>query len=158
MQAEADGYVVIRSQDRAGLVSRPPPPLAGPVKMPGTVHQEMSVQASVVVKTNEQVFADAVHPHDGTPGQVIAGKPRVAKLPTGQLLATKGGRQTLSRPVHRIALRHDYVCPDALCPDPVCPDAGSPGALERVASASALGARTTLPSGNLDKGLRATHV
>jgi hypothetical protein len=83
MQAEADGYVVTRSQDRTRLVSRPPPPLAGPVKMTGTVHQEMSVQTSVVVKTNEQVFADAAHPHDGTPGQVMAGKPRVAELPTG---------------------------------------------------------------------------
>ena len=62
VQTETHRYLGQRGQYCAGLVAWPSSPLSGSVKMPGAVHPEMGVQASTVVETGEEMFANAAHP------------------------------------------------------------------------------------------------
>jgi hypothetical protein len=67
VQAEAHRYPVLRGQYCPGLMTWPSPARSGSVKVPGTVHPEMRMQASSVVEPGEQVLADALYAQHSAP-------------------------------------------------------------------------------------------
>lgn len=109
MQEETYCYSFLRGQHCPGLMAWPSPTLPGPVQVPRTIHPEMRMQTSSVIKTSKQVLPDAVDAQDGESREVMLSQPWMTQLASGQALSAQRGRHALGRQVHGVAFGHGYL-------------------------------------------------
>lgn len=74
--------------------------------MPATVHPQVTVQAVVVVESDEQVLPDAAYGEHSQAGQIVVNPAGMAKFASTQSLIGQGGVEAAGSEVHGVALGH----------------------------------------------------